>query len=177
MFRVRSSAPDFVKRIVWNRKHMSTSIDPAGCPEDLLENLRSLDPGSSLLDLGCGTGNLRAALRLRGWSGHFIGVDVSTAAIETAKTAKDPDAEWHVSTIDSFLPIAAKVDVVCICESLYYVDLSAVPDLLERCRQALVYPKGRTVVRIAHLDRHREYVELLLRSGGYASAPLYILKP
>lgn len=175
MSRLRSYAPAFIKRIVWNWKHGSTSIDPAACPHDLLECLRTLDSNSGVLDLGCGPGNLRAALRLRGWNGHFIGVDVSEHIIEVAKKSESNNAEWHVSTIEYFPIPNQKVSTICLCESIYYVKPESVSTLLERCRQSLVSPGGRIVIRIWHADWHREYIALLLGLGAQSNPPIYIL--
>lgn len=175
MSRLRSKVPPFIKRIAWNWKHRTTSINPAGCPHDLLEYLRTLDSNSGVLDLGCGPGNLRAALRLRGWNGHFIGVDVSEHVIEVAKKSESNNAEWHVSTIENFPTPNQKVGTICLCESIYYVNPGSVPTLLERCRQSLVSPGGRIVIRIWHTDQHREYIALLLGLGAQSNPPIYIL--
>ena len=77
------------------------------------------------------------ALRSRGWNGHFIGVDVSEQVIEVAKKSRDNNAEWHVSAIEDFPIPDKKVNIICLCESIYYVKPNLVPALLERCRQSL----------------------------------------
>ena len=122
MSRIRSYCPAFIKRLVWNWKFRSTRNDPAGCPRDLLDCLHTLDFNSAVLDLGCGPGNLRAALRLRGWNGHFIGVDISEQVIEVASKSESNNAEWHVSTIENFPIPHQKVSTICLCESIYYVE-------------------------------------------------------
>lgn len=175
MSKLRSYLPVFIKRIVWNLKHRRNSIDPAACPHDVLECLHTLEADSGVLDLGCGTGNLRAALRLRGWNGHFIGVDVSERVIELAKKSEDYNAEWHVSAIEDFAIPNQKVSTICLCESIYYVKLGAVSSLVERCRQSLVSPGGRVIIRIWHADRHREYVALLSGLGAKSNPPIYTL--
>ena len=173
---LRSYAPTFIKRLVWNWKHKNASIDLAGCPHELLDCLRTYDSNSAVLDLGCGAGNLRAALRSRGWNGHFIGVDVSEQVIEVAKKSRDNNAEWHVSAIEDFPIPDKKVNIICLCESIYYVKPNLVPALLERCRQSLVSPGGRIIIRIWHTDRHREYIALLSGLGAEINPPIYILK-
>lgn len=175
MSRLRSYVPAFVKRIVWNRKHQTTQIDPAGCPHDLLDSLRSLDPNAGVIDLGCGAGNLRAALRLRNWNGHYVGVDISEEILEVAKKSGDANAEWHASTIEAFPLPSKKVKIVCLCESLYYVRPGSVPTLIERCRKSLVSPGGRIVIRIWHTDRHPEYVALLTDMGAQVTRPIYTI--
>jgi SAM-dependent methyltransferase len=174
MSKLRSYVPVFIKRITWNWKHQRSSIDPARCPQDLLECLRTLESNSGILDLGCGAGNLRAALRSRGWNGRFIGVDVSEQVMEIAKKSEDSNAEWHVSAIEDFPILAQRVGAVCLCESLYYVRPLSVPALLDRCRQSLV-PQGRIVIRISDADRHREYIALLQGLGAQTNPPIYLL--
>lgn len=174
MSNVRDFAPTFVKRIVWDRKHRNVSVDAKRCPHDLLECLSTLEPDAEILDLGCGAGNLRAALRSLGWKGHFIGVDVSQKAIDAAKESQDVNAEWHVSAIEDFGILNQKVGAICLCESLYYVKLGLVPAMLARCRHALK-PRGRIVVRIWNSERHREYVALLMSMGVQSNPPIYVL--
>ena len=174
MSKLRSYMPAVIKRIAWNWKHRKGRTDPRACPDDLLECLRTVEPDSLLLDLGCGAGNLRAALRLGGWIGHFIGVDVSDEVIEVAKESVDDNAEWHVSAIEEFPFSNARVATICLSESIYYVKPSFVPTLVARCRQCLA-PGGRIVVRICHAERHREYIVLLLGLGAESNPPIYIL--
>lgn len=160
--------------MVWNWKYQSTSIDPEECPHELLECLGTLGSDSGLLDLGCGPGNLRAALRSRGWNGHFVGVDVSRQVIEVAKKSGDSNAKWHVSAIEDFPVPDQKVSAVCLCESIYYVRPAIIPTLIARCRQSLA-SGGRIVVRIWQADQHREYITLLAGLGAQSSPPIYIL--
>ena len=174
MSKLRSYVPVFIKRIIWNRKHQGSSIDPARCPQDLLECLRTLGSDSAVLDLGCGAGNLRAALRSRGWNGYFIGIDVSEQVTEIAKKSRDSNAEWHVSAIEDYPILSRRVEAICLCESIYYIRPLSVPALLVRCRQSLV-PEGRIIIRIWDADRHREYVALLESFGAQSKPPIYIL--
>src|SRR5438874_12207460 len=51
-------------------------------------------PGDSLLDIGCGTGHSLAVYA--GAVGTYLGVDLSPAAIATARAAH-PDAAWQVA--------------------------------------------------------------------------------
>jgi 2-polyprenyl-3-methyl-5-hydroxy-6-metoxy-1,4-benzoquinol methylase len=175
MSSLRRYAPGFVKHVVWNWKYRSAGIHPEECPRSLLERLRTLEPDARVLDLGCGPGNLRAALRLCGWNGRYIGCDVSEQAIATANRSGDTNAEWHVSTIEDFPTLDEKVNTICLCESIYYVRVGLVPALLERCRESLISPGGQILIRIWHVDQHREYIALLARMGAEAAPPVYTL--
>jgi SAM-dependent methyltransferase len=172
--KLRSYLPVFIKRIVWNWKHRASSTEAALCPHDLLENLSTLKAEGALLDLGCGPGNLLAALRLAGWKGQFIGMDVSEKTIEIAKKSGDANAEWHVSAIENFPIPNQKVSIVCLCESIYYANVGAVPSLLARCRECLE-PGGRIVIRIWHAAEHQEYIGVLSSLGAQANPPIYVL--
>ena len=174
MSRIASCAPVFIKRVTRNWKHRNTSVSPARCPHELLECLCTLEPDAGVLDLGCGAGNLRAALRSRGWTGHFVGVDISGHAIEAAETSKDNNAEWHVSAIEDFQIAGQKVGAICLCESIYYAKPGAVRALLARRRQSLV-PGGRIVIRIWNADLHSEYIAVLVGLGAQSSPPIYVL--
>ncbi len=175
MSRLRSYAPGWIKRLVWDWKSMNASIEPAKCPHSLLECLGTLlDSNAGVLDLGCGPGNLRAALRYRGWKGHYIGVDVSARSIDAARQSQDNNAQWHVSRIETFPIPNEKVSTICLSESIYYVQIKLIPSLIARCRQCLV-PGGHVVIRIWHADLHREYVTLLRRLGAHCEPPIYIL--
>ena len=124
--------------------------------------------------MGCGSGNLRAALRSRGWDGYFIGVDVSEQAIEVARKSEDDSAEWYICAIEEFPILNRKVSVICLCESIYYVPLRSVLNMLLQCSQFLI-SGGRIVVRIWHADRHREYVALLVGLGARCDPPIYVI--
>ena len=174
MSRVRSYAPGFIKQIVWNWKHRRSAIHPEGCPHDLLKHLRTLECSARVLDLGCGPGNLRAALRLCGWRGHFIGVNVPSRPLSDSRQSEDNKAEWHLSAIEDFPILNEKVSAICLCESIYYVRVGLVP-ACQRCRQSLISPRGRIIIRIWHTARHREYIALLSDLGFESALPIYTL--
>lgn len=61
-----------------------------------------LEPGSAVLDVGCGEGSLLATLaKPRGWLAH--GVDLSRPSIEMA-AALWPEATWVIANADRVLP-------------------------------------------------------------------------
>ena len=59
--------------------------------EAIFEGLRPSEFGS-VLDVGCGFGDLLAYLRCRGWKGRYIGVDLVTELIEEARRVHSADA-------------------------------------------------------------------------------------
>jgi SAM-dependent methyltransferase len=174
VFSFRSYAPVFIKRIAWNWKHRGDKVDPAVCPHELVEYLQTVESPAGIVDMGCGPGNLLAALRQNGWNGPFTGVDVSERTIEFARKVADKNADWQVRAMEDFPTLAQKVSTICFCETIYYVKPESVAKVLERCRQSLV-PGGRIAIRIIHTERHREHIDLLLRLGAEDRAPLYVL--
>lgn len=54
----------------------------------LIENVK---PGTAILDVGCGNGTLARALVAQGFTGHYLGVDMSAGLLEKAQLLlKDP---------------------------------------------------------------------------------------
>jgi SAM-dependent methyltransferase len=67
----------------------------------------------SILDVGCGYGDLATFLRGRGWEGRYVGIDVVPALIEAGR-AKHPGTDLRVLDIESE-PLDEKFDwVTCI---------------------------------------------------------------
>lgn len=157
----RSYAPVWAKRLVWNWKHADLRIDPLGSP--LVAFLAPRIPvNASLLDLGCGAGNLRAGLRSLGWDGNYTGVDISEKTLSVARRINDPKAEWFISPIETFV-VEKDYDIICLVESIYYVRLKCIPELLRRCSE-----RCRTIyVRIWDTQTHAPYV----RELGTCSRP------
>ena len=155
MERARSLAPAWIKRLVWDSKHAKVKTDPLGSP--MLDFLApNIPKNASLLDLGCAAGNLLAGLRRNGWTGHYTGVDISPKSISVARKINDDRAEWSVSTIEDFA-IDREFDVICFVESLYYVQLDRVPQILRQCRD-----HGKiTYVRIWDVKSHAPFVQQL----------------
>lgn len=86
-----------------------------------------------LLDVGCGTGLLRARLQGTG-VGDYLGVDLSPTAVSTAERQGLPDSRFVVGDVTTM--DLGRFDVVVLNEMLYYVEdvaafLDRLGDLLE----------------------------------------------
>ena len=57
------------------------------------------EASDSILDVGCGYGDLFAFLRDRGWRGRYVGIDIVPALIE-AGHSKYPGADLRVLDIE-----------------------------------------------------------------------------
>jgi 2-polyprenyl-3-methyl-5-hydroxy-6-metoxy-1,4-benzoquinol methylase len=78
-----------------------------------------IPPGASVLELGCSTGDLLAALRPR----RGLGIDISpkTVALATEKHAQNSALEFRVGDAEN-LDLAEKFDVVVISDTLGHLD-------------------------------------------------------
>jgi SAM-dependent methyltransferase len=143
----------------------------------LVEYLRSvLTPESDILDVGCGTGLLRAnaeGLPFRSW----CGIDPTPSAIRQAKALEDERTRFVLG--DPITVELEQADVVACVEVLYMV-----PDyrrlaarLVELCRDpgyvivSLYRHPGDTVIW-RELERNLDVADTVeIRAPGYANAP------
>lgn len=93
----------------------------------LLHGLNSfgIGPSESILDVGCGTGNLTLALLKRlSPEGRVIAVDISRMMLKRAKTKiSDPRVEWHLASADQLpLPDECIDRVICLSVWPHFVD-------------------------------------------------------
>jgi ubiquinone/menaquinone biosynthesis C-methylase UbiE len=85
-----------------------------------LAALPALASGSRVLDVGCGTGQLLAALRARDRSLTLTGVDVSEGMLAKARERLGPDVDLHRAPAEC-LPFGdGAFDVVVTVSSLHY---------------------------------------------------------
>jgi SAM-dependent methyltransferase len=64
---------------------------------EVLAAIGALD-GASVLDVGCGCGDLLQWLRARGWRGEYTGIDISQAMLARAR-AGAPDARFECAGV------------------------------------------------------------------------------
>ena len=102
--------------------------------------------GRRILDVGCGSGPLSAALRARG--ADVTGLDVSAAMIDLARQRLGEEADLHVADLGTPLPFAdAEFDDVVASLVLHYLEDWAGP--LSELRR-VVRPGGRLLVSVNH---------------------------
>ncbi|UPK75596.1 class I SAM-dependent methyltransferase [Nocardioidaceae bacterium SCSIO 66511] len=102
--------------------------------------------GRSVLDAGCGSGSLSAALRDRGAT--VAGIDVSARMLDLARERLGGDVELRVSDLDDRLPFddASFDDVIASLVLHYLEDWTAA---LAETRRVLK-PGGRLLVSVDH---------------------------
>jgi SAM-dependent methyltransferase len=121
--------------------------------------LGRVDPGSVVLDLGCGTGtDLLIAAQMTGPTGRVIGVDMTPAMLHRARDSAQEmgfgNVEFHESLIESLPLEDASVDIVISNGVIDLVpDKDAVFDEIDR----VLHPGGR--LQIADIVIHTEVSE------------------
>ena len=121
--------------------------------------LGRVDPGSTVLDLGCGAGtDLLIAAQMTGPTGRVIGVDMTASMLDRARASADEMAlgnvELHEGLIESVPLEDASVDVVISNGVVDLVpDKDAVFDEIDR----VLRPGGR--LQLADVVIHREVSE------------------
>jgi len=100
------------------------------------ELLTALQPGSSVLDLGCGCG-VPVARRLVQEGHRVTGIDISERQIERARTLV-PGAMFQVADMTRRILEPASFDAVIAFYSLIHVPLAAQPTVIEQVSNCLV---------------------------------------
>lgn len=86
---------------------------------ELMARIPDVDP-SSIVDLGCGTGNLTAPLAQRWPRARVLGIDSSPEMIDRAR-GDHPTLAWHVGDVSSWEPEEG-VDVIYSNATLHWLD-------------------------------------------------------
>jgi arsenite methyltransferase len=121
--------------------------------------LGRIDPGSVVLDLGCGAGtDLLIAAQMTGPAGRVIGVDMTASMLERARVSADEmglgNVELHEALIEALPLDDASVDVVISNGVIDLVpDKDAVLDEIDR----VLRPGGR--LQVADVIIHNEVSE------------------
>ena len=100
------------------------------CNLDAILGKFAIDPGSTVVDAGCGTGNLAVSLLngILGPSGRIVAVDISEKMLALARRkVTDPRVTWHCGQADR-LPLedGAADHVICFSAWPHFHDSTAV---------------------------------------------------
>jgi ubiquinone/menaquinone biosynthesis C-methylase UbiE len=114
--------------------------------------VRSIDPGANdfaLLDAGCGTGGMLAALREKFPSAKLTGIEISQHAVEIAR-ARDSGAEFFCGSVDA-LPFADETfDRVLSLDVLTHAGVDEKKTMTEMHR--VLRANGKLILNLAAFD-------------------------
>jgi cyclopropane fatty-acyl-phospholipid synthase-like methyltransferase len=162
---LRAEVPIFLKKLIWELKYGVQNRAPYSIPEDVVSHLSRLPNEARILELGCGRGSLLKGLRQAGWQGHYCGVDISAAAIRVASEIESgANSSWIVSDIESF-DSNLRWDVIAMIESVYYVKIERVAEVLNRAMRML-NAGGYLLVRIHDFSKHQLYLDAIHGLGA-----------
>jgi trans-aconitate 2-methyltransferase len=119
----------------WDPERYLTYADERGRPfVELVARVGAAAPGS-VVDLGCGPGNLTTLLRERWPEADIRGLDSSPEMIDRARSA-DPTITFEVADLRTWASEADPVDVLVSNATLQWVPghLDLLPDLVSRVR-------------------------------------------
>lgn len=107
-------------------------------------------PNATILDVGCGEGILSEYLT-PDQRQHYIGVDISNAAISRAIKNRGPPMQWVVAASHHYTP-PYFMDFIIFSEVLYYVEFEKV---LKQYEQYLT-PNGKIIISLFHPEGKKE---------------------
>jgi len=123
----------------------------------LLEVLRDVPPGASLLDYGCGSGSGSASLLDAGW--HVIGLDISMPLLQQARLRCQRDRALFAATDGRTVPLKDGAIAAAITYGvlIYCVADDELARLLAEFRRAL--QPGGVLILIEQVKRHDHLAE------------------
>ena len=124
--------------------------------------------GMSVVDLGCGTGDLTLSLHERLAARHTLGVDASASMLERAATLRAPGLRFDRGDIADFSP-EEKLDLIFSNAALHW--LPDHPRLIARLAGGLA-PGGQIAFQIPANDGHPSHAiaHELAREAPFAAA-------
>ena len=175
----QSDAPgrdDYWKKMAAPRFRVST----------ILKIISEIKP-TSVVDLGCGNGQLLKELKKKHPACHMTGIDLSKNLIESNKQ-KDPDVDWFVANLNEETPfepnLKNKFDVVLASEIIEHVDNPLI--FLKNAAALAKPPSGKLILstqsgpvretekRVGHKQHFSaEKMKHLLSEGGWRPVQIW----
>ena len=131
-----------------------------------------LEPGDSLLDVGCGAGDLTAALADHYPRAEVIGIDASPSQVEQARRHRHPRVHFEVRRVQE-LDWQARFAAVCSIACLHWIPLEEHPLVLERIFSALV-PGGRLIASFAAEENIANIREIIFSTAAQPPFRSYV---
>jgi 2-polyprenyl-3-methyl-5-hydroxy-6-metoxy-1,4-benzoquinol methylase len=145
--------------------------------------IRTFSPAASVLDVGCGEGNLSRWLFESG-NRPYMGVDVSRIAINEARARSSSEARFEVADAATFDP-REQFDIIVLNEVLYYM---AEPETVVERYEGFLKPGGVLIIsmyRVAEsicawrrcASRLEVMHSVLLRGSNAAEWNVWLCRP
>lgn len=165
---IQKHGPSLFKQWLWDREFASGKWDNLGTGRCQHPDVERYARGGSVLDLGCGPGRTGLDLTPGSFS-TYLGVDISTVAVDTAKARAEgrPEIAYAQGDLLSYMP-PQRFDVILLGDSIYYVPLPLLAQLVAHY-QPFLTARGVFIVRIcdptgryaAHLGVLREILTVI----------------
>lgn len=151
------TAPAALKQFLWDREFRSGKwnfIDDTAS-DYIYPFVEKYARRGAILDLGCGPGNTANELPIEAYS-HYTGVDISTVALEKARTRTRTSGRENLNVFEhgdllAYVP-RKPFNVIMARESLYHVPLGRVKEMFDRYAPYLL-PDGVFIVKV--ITNHR----------------------
>ena len=131
-----------------------------------------LVPGDSLLDVGCGAGDLTAALADHYPEVEVVGIDASPSQIEQARRHNHSRVRFEVRRVQDLeweARFAAAYSIAC----LHWIPLEEHPLVLERIFSALI-PDGRLIASFAARENIADIREIIFSAAAESPFREYV---
>jgi len=145
--------------MTWNPEQYHKFKADRLAPFNDLFSLLKIRAGLSVLDLGCGTGELARMLAEKLPDCHVTGVDSSPEMLAKAKTFRSARVDFKLGTVDSF---AGEWDLLFSHAVFHWVDDHAA--LIPRLWQH-IKPGGQLAVQIPANHRHPSHTCIIAAAG------------
>ena len=159
---------DRAKQEIWDQEfqagewpHLDSTAD-----DPVYKCLEKYTNGGSIVDLGCGAGNTGNELNTRSFS-EYTGVAVSQvatnlAAARSSRNGRDKKDQYFCGDITPFVP-SGRYQVILFRESIFYIPLSKIVDVLLRYRKHRKQ-NGVFIVRMFSGQKYKSIVRLIERN-------------
>ncbi len=118
----------------------------------VMESLSSLGLRESLLDLGCGNGNLASALAERGHEGRYVGLDFSPRLLEAARiSVQHPAASFEMADLAEpgwSEGLGSPFDWICLLAAVHHIPGEARRERLVREAAEQLRPGGKMLASV-----------------------------
>jgi 2-polyprenyl-3-methyl-5-hydroxy-6-metoxy-1,4-benzoquinol methylase len=144
---LRRGGPTDIDQATWDREYAAGEWTKLGKLDEMPRYAlvagysRTMGSTASVLDVGCGEGRLATWLFQDGQR-RYVGVDLSSVAIQQARALVSSEARFEVADATTFDP-GDQFDIIVLNEILYYVER---PELLLERYEGFLTSRGVFII-------------------------------